>query len=93
MVELKGHQQQEAEGLLQFHLCLIVMESTFTSLKVCNLRLVFRGLIVLGVSEFRIETPDTYTVNGNSLGFGPQTWCFKFCRWAKEWHGFVWEAS
>ena len=70
MVELKGHQQQEAEGLLQFHLCLIVTESTFASLKVCNLRLVFRGLIVLGISEFRIETPDTYTVNRNSLGFG-----------------------
>ena len=43
----------------------------FTSLKVCNLKLMFRGLTVLGTSEFRIETPDTYTVDGNSLGFRP----------------------
>ena len=71
MAEPKGHQQQEAGGPLQFHLCLMVTECMFTSLKVCNLRLMFRGLTVLGTSEFRIESPDTYTVDGNSLGFRP----------------------
>ena len=58
------------EGKPQFHSCLILKECTFASLKVCNLSFVFRG-IVLGVSEFRIETPGIYTIDGNSLGFGP----------------------
>lgn len=26
---------------------------------------------MLGVSEFRIETPGIYTIDENSLGFGP----------------------
>ena len=58
------------EGKPHFHSCLILKECTFASLKVCNLSFVFRG-IVLGVSEFRIETPGIYTIDGNSLGFGP----------------------
>ena len=46
MVELKGHQQQEMEGKLQFHLCLMLMERTFASLKVHNLKFVYRGVTI-----------------------------------------------
>ena len=37
-LELKECQQQEMEGKLQFHSCLMLMEHMFTSLKVCNLK-------------------------------------------------------
>ena len=46
MVELKGHQQQEMEGKLQFHVCLMLMEHTFASLKVHNLKFVYRGVTI-----------------------------------------------
>jgi len=38
MVELKDCQQQEMEGKLQFHSHLTLLEYTFTSLKVRNLK-------------------------------------------------------
>ena len=36
--KLKNCQQQETEGKLQFHSCLILTECTFTSLEVHNLK-------------------------------------------------------
>ena len=39
MVELKGHQQQETEGKLQFHSSLSLMERIFASLKAHNLKI------------------------------------------------------
>ena len=38
MVELKDRQQEEAEGKPQFHARLTLMECTFASLKVHNLK-------------------------------------------------------
>ena len=38
MAEQKDHQQQEMEGKLQFHSCLMLMERTFASLKINNLK-------------------------------------------------------
>ena len=38
MIELKGHQQEEMEGKLQLHLCLMLMECMSASLKVHNLK-------------------------------------------------------
>ena len=38
MVELKHRQQQETEGKLQLHSQLTLMECTFASLKVYNLK-------------------------------------------------------
>ena len=38
MVELKGRQQEETEDKLQHRPCLILMEHTFASLKVHNLK-------------------------------------------------------
>ena len=39
MVELKDHQQQEMEGKLQFYSHLTLMEHTFASLKVHNVKI------------------------------------------------------
>ena len=38
-VELKDHQQQEMEGKMQFHSCLMLVECMFTCLKVLNLKI------------------------------------------------------
>ena len=38
MEEMKGPQEQEREGKLQFHSCLRLTENKLASLKVCNLK-------------------------------------------------------
>ena len=43
MVGLKDHQQQQMEGMLQFHSCLILMECMLKCLKVYNLNLSMQG--------------------------------------------------
>ena len=37
MVELKGHQQQEMKGKLQFHSCLTLIENILTSFEISQL--------------------------------------------------------
>ena len=44
MLELKGHQQQETEGKLQFHSRLTLMQCTFVSLKVSTLKVRVQGI-------------------------------------------------
>ena len=50
MVELKDCQQYETEDKLQFYSCLTVMEHTFTSLKVRNLKVRMQGTYYISIS-------------------------------------------
>ena len=68
MAELKDRQQQETEGERQFHSCLTLMERTFASLEVHNLKIhvwgtyctlsdqgMFAKFKQTGLSEKRLE--------------------------------------